>query len=262
MYPEWFIDGPWHGEDKLKKCPHLQGVIRCALPRPFDARSLLDTEPVPSGADLAFDEYTYVPKWVDVFGERICVWVSEMNAGMVSRESYPDWVAMLGQLIMSPHRTDGTHNNYDVGGMARIHRDRWDIDHEIRRAVYVESSQLQQRIRRLEDENRRLRTGAVLDMSPTAQNDRYRLVHVDRSAAIIEMMYEQQEHSYVRLDNIIVFFDEGDSENSPSWVATAQGPNESPSTGYGTTKKAAMVALLADALGVYARMVDIGERMK
>jgi hypothetical protein len=65
----------------------------------------------------------------------------------------------------------------------------------------------------------------------------------------------------MKFDRITTFFDQGNDEVSPAWVATAQGPGEhsetQPFTGYGTTERAAIVALAADALGIYARMVDL-----
>lgn len=272
IYPEWFIDGPWHGEDKRKKCPHLQGIIRCALPRPFDVRTLLSTDL--QGTDLIpqephFDEYTYVPKWVDIFGERICIWVSERNAGTVGGPgSEPDWVRMLGQLIMSPHRADGENVPYNVGPLAQRHRDRWDIEHEVRRSVYQETRELQGTIRRLEEDLRRARTANVLATPrPHPLKEAY---EADQSSASLGLRDDEGNQFHVAFKNIVLYFDEGDgtSENPPSWVATAQGPGDSdsdhkpPCTGYGTTKKAAILALLADGLGVYARMIEIGERMK
>lgn len=263
IYPEWFVDGPWHGEDKRKRCPHLQGIVRCAMVRPFNVRELLSTDL--AGADMipepTFDEYTYIPKWVDVFGERLCVWVSETNAGNIGG----DWVRMLGQLIMFPHRLDGDKVPYNVGPIAERHRDRWDIEHEVRREVRREISEAQQTIRRLEDDIRRLRTANVLASRPT---NPFKLMR--ENSARIALRDDEDTLAHVEFDNIVLYFDEGDGteKNPPSWVATAQGPvvigsdHQPPCTGYGTTKKAAIIALLADGLGVYARMIEIGERMK
>lgn len=271
IYPEWFIDGPWHGEDKRKRAPHLQGMIRCALPRPFDVRRLLSNELVgedliPS-ADLSYDEYTYVPKWVDVFGERICVWVSEHNAGSTNYRpgQEPDWVRMLGQLIMSPHRADGDNVPYNVAPIAERHRDRWDIEHEVRREVRNELSELQRRNSILSRDLQRAQTHNVL-RAPSI----HRLRDAPRSSAILEYKDDDGLHEIISVENIVLYFDDGDGtpENPPSWVATAQGPDtnsgdhRAPITGYGTTKKAAIIALLADGFGVYARMIEIGERMK
>jgi hypothetical protein len=271
LYPEWFIDGPWHGEDKRKKCPHLQGMIRCALPRPFNARQLLSNELTGEDmiAELGYDEYIYVPKWVDVFGERICVWVSETNAGNVGNSGatsqYPDWVLMLGQLVMSPHRIDTPEGRFNVGGIAQRHRERWDVEHEIRRDVRDEISELRRRNTILTRDLQRAQTARVLQ-APSI----HRLVDAPRSSAIIELKDDDGKHEFVSFENVILYLDEGDGtpENPPAWVATAQGPGDGdsdhkpPCMGYGTTKKAAIIALLADGLGVYARMIEISERMK
>lgn len=270
IYPEWFIDGPWHGEDKRKKAPHLQGVVRCSLPRPFDVRELLSNELTGDDLtpqELTFDEYTYIPKWVDIFGERICVWVSEENAGSMNspgRES--DWVRMLGQLIMSPHRADSPDGPFNVGGIAQRHRERWDLEHEARREVRNELADLKRRIQVLTRDLQRAQTFNVLHNTPSI----HRLEDAPRPSALMEFRDDDGEHGYVYFENIVLFLDEGDGtpENPPAWIATAQGSGVSdsdhkpPCTGYGTTKKAAIIALLADGLGVYARMVEIGERMK
>lgn len=263
IYPEWFIDGPWHGEDKRKKCPHLQGSVRCVVPRPFNARALLD-DSVSEAPE--YDEYVYVPKWVDVFGERICVWVGEMNAGQ-RLDRYPDWVVMLGQLVMSPHRTDGESAPFNVSGIATRHRERWDIEHEVRREVHEEMRRLKNTVRELEEHIRRENTSRVLAQRSTTAS---RLKNTETSLAVLEFKDDEGTHGYISFKNIVLYLDEGDgtSENPPAWVATAQGPlqpdtdHSAPCTGYGTTKKAAIIALLADGLGVYARMIDIGERMK
>lgn len=271
IYPEWFIDGPWHGEDKRKKCPHLQGRIRCALPRPFDVRRLLSSEPTAQDVmdDLEYDEYTYVPKWVDVFGERICVWVSEENAGTLAAPSrYPDWVVMLGQIIMSPHRTDGDNTPFNVGGVVQRHRERWDIEHEVRRDVRRQTEDLQRQIRELESQLMRVRTANVL--AQTRVTNTSQLKNAERSSALLEFKDDDGVHEQIMFENVVLYLDEGDGtpENPASWVATAQGPGDCgsdhkpPCMGYGTTKKAAIIALLADGLGVYARMIEIGERMK
>lgn len=262
IYPEWFIDGPWHGEDKRKKCPHLQGIVRCALPRPFSVRQLLSNELTGGDVqyDIGYDEYTYVPKWVDIFGERICVWISEENAGSVgySQGHEPDWVRMLGQLILAPHRQDVESPSFNVGGIAQRHRDRWDLEHEVRREVRRELADAQMKIRRLEEELRRARTNQVLH-TPTPE-----AVFVAPNSAKLALKDDVGEEAHVHFDNIVLYFDEGDGteENPPSWIATAQDPADRPCTGYGTTKKSAIIALLADGIGVYARMIEIGERMK
>lgn len=266
LYPEWFIDGPWHGEDKRKKCPHLQGMVRCVVPRPIDVRELLNDAASPIEIPL-HDEYIYVPKWVDVFGERILVWVGEIVAGTTRADAYPDWVRMLGQLVMAPHRLDVDGTPYNVGAIAQRHHERWDIEHEVRREVRQEIDALKGKIQALEVRLRRANTAVVLHEQ---QRLTTRLDGIERSAACIEIKDEDGEHEFIRFENIVLYFDEGDGtpENPPSWVATAQGPIQSgsdhsaPCTGYGTTKKAAIIALLADGLGVYSRMIDIGERMK
>lgn len=268
IYPEWFIDGPWHGEDKRKKCPHLQGMVRCVVPRPFNVRALLDADTSPIDTP-EYDEYRYVPKWVDVFGERICVWVGEMNAAgsFLPTGAHPDWVRMLGQLVMEPHRTDGENTPFNVGGIVQRHRERWDIEHEVRRDVRGELSRLRQRITDLEIQLRRANTANVLNERPRLNT---RLQSKPHSAAVLEFKDDEGTHEFIMFENIVLYLDEGDGtpENPASWVATAQGPiqmgsdHSPPCTGYGTTKKAAIVALLADGVGVYARMIDIGERMK
>lgn len=263
IYPEWFVDGPWHGEDKRKKCPHLQGRIRCALPRPFDVRQLLNNEL--TGEDLipedpSFDEYTYVPKWVDIFGERICVWISESNAGSANfiQGTEPDWVRMLGQFIMSPHRINDDNTPFNIAPLAERHRDRWDIEHEVRREVRRELSELQRRNSALSRDLQRAQTYNVLQ-APSI----HRITEDARPSAVLEYKDDEGNHELVSFENVVLFFDEGDGtpENAPSWVATAQS-DQGPITGYGTTKKAAIIALLADGLGVYARMIEIGERIK
>lgn len=258
IYPEWFIDGPWHGEDKRKKAPHLQTLIRVALPRPISARDLLDPESI-DPVDLSFDEYRYVPKYVDVFGERLTVWVSEQNAGNVGRPGYEsDWVRMLGQLIMAPHRVGD--NAADIRPMAQVHRQRWDIEHEVRREVRREMAELHRQNEVLARDLQRAQTNRVLE-----QPSIHRLPMNSKNSAMIELKYDENVgHAYVQFNDVVLYFDEGDGtdENPPSWIATAQDTYDRPCTGYGTTKKAAIIALLADGLGVYARMIEIGERMR
>lgn len=250
-YPEWFIDGPWHGEDKRKKAPHLQRAIRVALPRPFNARTLFEENP------FTFDEYTYIPKYVDVFGERLCVWVSEQNAGNVGRPGFEsDWVRMLGQLIMAPHRSESPA---DVHPIARVHQQRWDIANEVRREVRQEMAELQRRNDALRRDLQRAQTFQVLEQ-PSIR----RLEVTEKNSAILELYFNEGCHEFIHFEDIVLYFDDGDGtdENPPSWVATAQDQTGRPCTGYGTTEKSAIIALLADGLGVYARMIEIGERMK
>jgi hypothetical protein len=263
-YPEWFIDGPWHGEDKRKKCPHLQGMIRCALPRAFTYQDFIQ-EPDPSTLiEPSFDEYVYVPKYVDVFGERLVVWTGERNVGIRTRpgDEQPDWVRMLGQLILAPHRIEDGQSTFDVRSLARNHQMRWDIEHEVRRDL---DRQYRERIRVLEQQLHYARV-SIRDTRTASGESRWH----GNCTATIDFTDDEGIRSVIQFRNIVLYFDEGDGtdESPPSWIATAQGPENAssdhltPCTGYGTTKKAAIVALLADGIGVYTRAIEIGERMR
>lgn len=250
-YPEWFIDGPMHGEDRLVKFPGTHTMIRCVLPRPLDVRMLIDPGTVDLD-DAAFDEYTYVPKYVDVFGERLCIWISVQNAadpGEPGNEA--DWLRMLGQLIMAPHR-DGSDI---VQRVADRHRLRWDVEHEVRRSVNGEMRALKSEIARLKGELLRAQTQRVLNETNAYEP------FVPPNTAKIALKDDVGEEAQAFFENIVLFFDEGDgtAENPPSWIATAAGLSGTPCTGYGTSKKAAIIALLADGLGVYARMIEFSE---
>ncbi len=253
-YPEWFIDGPWHGEDKRKKAPHLQTAICVALPRPISGRELLAEA---NELDLNFDRYIYVPKHVNIFGEVLTVWISEANAGdfgTIGRES--EWVRMLGQLIMAPHRTD---QSTDAQSVAWTHRQRWDVENEVRREIRHEIAGLRRENEELRRTLQRAQTQVVLEM----QSAYKALPDKGGPAAMLELTIDGVSES-ILFQNVVLYFDDGDgtAENPPSWIATAQDKTSRPCTGYGTTEKAAIIALLADGLGVYARMIEIGDRMK
>jgi hypothetical protein len=253
-YPEWFIGGPWHGRDKMRECPHLRGPVRVANVRPLNYAEFVNVEPT---TDIGLDEYAYIPKYIDVFGERVLVWVGESEAGG-NRES--DWIRMLGQLIMFPHRTDEGRTPVDTRPITQRHQERWDVEHEVTRNVEHRYRDRIQSLERQVHDARRQRDSAIEMKAKT-----YRL-DGETSVAILEFADDKSEHVYISFQNIVVYFDEGDGtdENPPSWVATAQESSlrDGPFTGYGTTKRAAYIALLADGLGVYARMIAIGERAR
>lgn len=261
QYPEWFIGGPWHGRDKLKECPHLQTMIRVASTPSLNVAEILGaTEP--SFEMPPIDQYIYVPKFVDVFGERLTVWIGEGEGSELRRDRYPDWVLMFGQMLMFPHRNDESRTPADVQPVTRNHALRWEVENEVRRDVERE---FRNRVQYLERENVRL--ASLRAHAPPTPVPVSVLDHTEGPAGYLEF-YEEEESHVARFDKITLYFDEGDGdENPPSWVATAQGPpgaddHGKPYTGYGTTQKAAIIALLADRVGVYARMIEIGERMR
>ena len=253
-YPEWFVGGPWHGKDKLRsEAAHFETLVRVAQPRPFNPADLLDSSPI----DFRVDEYEYVPRSVDVFGQRLRVWVGQSNG-----QCEPNWVELVGELIMRPHRSALREFEHED----ERYRSQWSREREIRRQITQEMDcrheNMRAYIRELEGRIRRFR-----------RTDREGTVHQLSShgptSALLEFAHDG-EHAYIGFKNIVVFFDDGDGtgENPPSWVATAQDVDDNTTSkvpeymniGYGTSPKAAIIALLAAGLGVYARMINISGR--
>lgn len=274
-YPEWFIGGPWHGRDKLKECPHLQSIVRVAsvVPSRLDVRELLSRgDELPDTTVVTnpiTEEYVYSPRRVDVFGEGITVWVGDNESPRLDeRGQLPEWVQMLGQLLLSPHRLTPGGDPFDVAPYARIHRDRWETERQIRR-------ELQQQY---QDELNRLRSTVSALSRQVDQHhrasDRRGLrhdeieMHLDPDDACIFRINIEGKVTFVRFEDITLYEDPGDDENPPGWVATGQAPyknasgefNDTGFTGFAEDKTGAILALVADRLGHYARLTAYGDR--
>lgn len=255
-YPEWFVGGPWHGRDKTRdlNVAHLQGQIRVAHVR----NSQIDY------SEQILAEYVYVPKFVDIWGERLCVWIGEQDAALTDvhrRES--EWLKLLGQMMLAPHRTDEGRSPVGIDDMTRRHRDRRSIEQEARREM---EAHYRERLEELETQVREWQRLSVVGKTVSSFVN-HRIPNDMKSACVVEIHDENGEACEAYFTDVVVYFDQGDGteENPPSWVATAQEDQDGkhgPFTGYGTTPKAAMLALLADGLGVYARMIEIGERTR
>lgn len=262
-YPEWFIGGPWHGKDRLTEAPNLHDRIQVATVDPIDFGSFLNPSPE---IDLSFNRYTYVPRHANVFGELITVWVGEENVPELIHEQNSDTSRLLGQLIMSPHRNDipGT-SSFDIGPYAERHRTRYEIEREIRIELEREYG------RRISSLSAQLQNVRAVPAARVTRCDHHPMTRVLtnelQTAGVLEIVDDENGHSLVIFPKVTVYFDEGNGtdEQPPSWVACAQGDSQSgddhgkPYTGYGTTKRAAIIALLADALDVSARMVEMSE---
>lgn len=260
-YPEWFIGGPWHGEDKLNKAPNISDRIRVTVLRPIDVTEFLS--PISTMPEPLHDEFTYVPRHAQVFGEMITVWVGESDASLLASRHDTDVTRLLGQLIMSPHRIDTERPGFDVGPQSQRHRQLFELE---RRSMREAEHRYGQEIRRLQEQLR------VAQNRPTcnhgvSRHPMQQLRPEMKPTGILEFVDDDHVHDMVVLSNITLFFDEGNDEIDPSWIATAQGPptdgdHGTPYTGYGTSKRGAIIALLADALDVYARMIETPERIR
>lgn len=250
-YPEWFVGGPWHGKDKLREAPNINDRIRVATVRPFDISEFINPSPT---TEFHHDEYTYVPRHARIFGETLTVWISEHDAGLLASGHDTEVSRLLGQLIMSPHRVDEADRQpFNVGGVAQRHRDLFELE---RQATREADRRFRQRITQLEAEIQRLRSQPVRHCGHVIVHPNQQLQRDMRPTAIMELVDDDHNHDFVVFGNITLFFDEGNDEIPPSWVATAQGEDDKPYTGYGTSKRGAIIALLADALDVYARMIE------
>lgn len=272
-YPEWFIGGPWHGKDKLKECPHLQSLVRVAsvVPRTLDLTTAVDVgeamRSIPAIEDV-IEEYVYSPRRVDVFGEDIIVWVGDNES--IHRDDYgrlPEWVQMLGQLIMAPHRLTPNGDPFDVGPYARIHRDRWEDERQIRRELQrqyqSELNRLRSTVSSLSRQVERHQRSQLDEMRPS---DNVEITDPD-DACVFRMKVDGHV-TFIRFESITLYEDPGDEENPAGWVATGQAPHKNASgeysdtgfTGFAEDKTGAILALVADRLGHYARLTAYGDR--
>lgn len=252
-FPEWFVGGPWHGKDKLEACPNLQGSVMVAVPEPLDYNPRMITM-IPTMEDMRINRVVYVPKRFSFFGEILTAWVMDDHDFISDHETG----RLLGELIMAPHKikTDTGYNRI-MAEAASPHLERWQIEREIRGEL---NSEYRQQISTLE--------GRLAEFQRLARlTDHgegiwlYQDVTDGRNAGRLEIATESEWVS-VQFDRVTCYLDQGTDEDGPSWVATAQavrGP-DGPVTGYGTTPKAAILAMLADAIDVYARMVDTSEK--
>jgi len=255
-YPEWFLGGPWHGEDKRVRCPNLQQTIRVARPRDIDYRDLLNDSP--EDTMVSFDEYEYVPQRANIFGELLTVWVGMDNL-QESVNPNSTIYRELGKLIMSPHRNSTEALPAHMREVTEHYRSRWEIERQIRGEVDREHRRVVQDLKRRILELERLSVGRQdMPQQNTFASSTADPVFRDTStpAGHVEIVTDEQEWFRARFVGLTLFFDEGNDEVKPSWVATAQGDDSVPYTGYGTSRKAAIIGLLADSLGVYARMVE------
>lgn len=272
-YPEWFIGGPWHGKDKLRECPHLQSMVRVAsvVPRFLDLR---DTDLVTAMRELPpidtlEEEYVYTPRRADVFGESVTVWVGDNENPSAYTDGRPsDWVQMFGQLIMAPHRLTPEGEPFDVSPYARIHRDRWEDERQIRREL---QRQYQDELNRLRSTvsslSRQVERYQTQRDSRILSNDNRIRDDADSNDACMFRMTVDGKATSVQFESITLYEDPGDDENPPGWVATGQAPyknelgehNDTGFTGFAPDKTGAILALVADRLGHYARLTAYGE---
>lgn len=273
LYPEWFIGGPWHGRDKAKVCPHLQSSVRVAMVSPitFDLRDSAEE----NLANAHVNEYIYVPKRADVFGEPVIVWVGEQDAGnaFAPNGDVADWVAMFGQLIMSPHRKNGNTEPFSVERYAEVHRQRFDIEREVtqrvERAHRDEITRLKQRIAFLAQTMpaQRMHTDEVFDRPFHRRGPEGLIENSETDAGEIKIKWDGRVLT-ARFDDITTYEDPGDDDNPPGFVSTAQAMGKTEDgdmdmvgfTGYGPDPVSAVLALLADKLGYYARLTDYGSK--
>lgn len=261
-YPEWFIGGPWHGKDKLTECPNLPGPIRVAVEPDIQWGG---PSPV---AHVTFDEITYVRQTFIMGREHsLTVWVpesdlpvitSDASSAALSATSYRRILDQLMDLIMKPHERINGRPGYDLDPFTGPMRAAWAESFPLEEQIRTElRGQYEDRIRRLQQEIIRLQGQQTITRSELRYSD---LQGTDQSAAAIELLVNGE---WLRdsFDSITLYLDQGDGteDNPPSWVANAQG-DHSPVTGYGTTPKAAIVAMLADAVDIYARMIDTSEK--
>lgn len=268
-YPEWFIGGPWHGKDKLRECPHLQSIVRVAsvVPRVLDLR---DTDLVTAMRELPAvetieEEYVYVPRRADVFGEQVTVWVGDHeNPRAATNGEPPEWVQMFGQLIMAPHRLAPDGSSFDVAPFARVHRDRWETEREIRRDL---ERRYHDELNRLRSQVSRMAREHSLPRRSVPRTPDFDIEQEENDACLLQFKLDDEVRS-VSFTNVTLYADPGDEEHPAGWVATAVGALESSPgvweddvafTGYAKDKKGAIVALLADKLGYYARMTSYGK---
>lgn len=244
-YPEWFLGGPWHGEDKRVRAPNLDRTIHVAMQPDLNVRDLLDMSPE---MDMpVVEQVTYIPQRCMVFGIRLTLWVIQDEIPNLGRIDSPIMKA-LGELIMFPHRDPEHRPNLE--GHTDRYRLRWEMEREVRRE--------------LEGVYRQRLMDASIASRPEFNRpepvERPKLHETVTHGVYLEVVVNGTRLN-VNLPTVTTFFDEGNDEVKPAWVATAQGPGihseTKPYTGYGTSERAAIVALAADALGIYARMVEL-----
>jgi len=245
-YPEWFIGGPWHGEDKRVRAPNLDRVVHVAMNDPIDYRDIMNN-PDPM-TTISFHQVMYVPQRCVIFGVQLTVWV--LNDEVPNLQNINSETSrLLGELIMFPHRDNVAAES--LRGPIDRYRLRWEIEREVRAD--------------LEREYRRQVRDAVstVRMTPPPapeRTERHKLRPDVTHGVYIELITDDNRE-IVMFDKVTTYFDQGNEEVSPAWVATAQGEGQHsetrPYTGYGTSERAAILALAADKLGVYARMVEL-----
>lgn len=242
-YPEWFVGGPWHGEDKRVRAPNLDRSIHVALQPEISAEEMLNPSAV---TDVSFRQVMYVPQRCSVFGQQLTVWVlndliQDLN------NPYSEASKLLGELIMLPHRDP--ERRPDMRGHTDRYRQRWEMEREIRRE--------------LEGVYRQRLMDASIASRPEFHHEpveRHKLGSDVTYGVYLELITDDNRET-IHLPKVTTYFDQGNDEVSPAWVATAQGPGvhseTKPYAGYGTSERAAIVALAADALGIHARMIDL-----
>lgn len=246
QYPEWFIGGPWHGEDKRVRAPNLDRAIHVAVQPEIDIADLTSPE-----INVQFNQVRYEAQRCVIFGVQLTVWViSDEIANL--QNPYSNASKLLGELIMYPHRIDRPAP--DVTPITDRYRTRWEIEREVRRDLEREYSQ------RLVDASIARRPEYMPGGIVPAPAPRFKLGSDVTHGVYMELIADDNRE-VISLPRITTFFDQGNDEVSPAWVATAQGPGlnseTKPYTGYGTSERAAIVALAADALGIFARMVEL-----
>jgi hypothetical protein len=241
QYPEWFIGGPWHGEDKRLRAPNLDRTIHVAVQQPMNVNDFLNDRPE---LDTTFQRVEYQPQRCVIFGVQLTVWVISDEIPNLNNP-YSAISKSLGELIMMPHRD--SRQTPEMTREIDRYRTRWDIEREVRRELEATYRQ-------------RLMDASIAQRPAPSPMVRYALGEECTTGVYIEVKMNGATDS-LRFPEITTYFDQGNDEMSPAWVATAQGVGEhsetKPYTGYGTTERAAIVALAADGLGVYARMVDL-----
>lgn len=258
-YPEWFVGGPWHGKDKLKQCPNLPGPIMVSAMPDIDYRSMISADP---HADMpVLTQVMYVSQQFIMIDRVIPVWIPAADAVEVNvsgSETYKRITGQIVDLIMAPHENRPDRPAFDT----EAGTDAWRHDWEIRRQTDLETRQsvrlqYEQRLQELSLECQRLR-GQIIDRPSMRDDSRYcNQAGPGMDAGQVELVADGK-WDMARFDTITTYLDQGDDEQGPSWVATAQG-DRGPVTGYGTSRAAAILAMLADSMNIYARMIDTSE---
>lgn len=269
-YPEWFIGGPWHGKDKLKQCPNLPGPVMVAsMPEELEPVSFL--EPLnPVSERPFFDQIMYVSREFHMVDRTLKVWIPNEDASAVNDPNGATFrrvMSSLLDLVMLPHEISAGNPGdprFDVEAATEEYRRQREAERQrtiaFRASLREETQNDYRRIQELSLECQRLR-GEVQRLKYGADTDwRYASMSntADAYAGQIEIVADRRWLK-ARYEQATVFFDQGNDEIDPSWVATAQS-DQGPVTGYGTSPGAAMLAMLADALDICARMIDTSEK--